>query len=84
MPYLEEDKRFDVFCHRTPETAGDLNFAFTEIVKTYLSARGESYQNYNNLIGALEGCKLELYRRMVAPYENKKIKANGDVYGEWQ
>jgi hypothetical protein len=35
---------------------------------------------YNDVIGALECCKLELYRRMVAPYENTKIKENGDVY----
>jgi len=32
------------------------------------------------VIGALEACKLEFYRRAVVPYEDKKIKENGDVY----
>jgi len=31
-------------------------------------------------MGALEGAKLELYRRKVAIYEEEKIKENGDVY----
>ncbi len=33
-------------------------------------------------MGALEGSKLEFYRRIAAPYENKKMKENGDVYEE--
>ncbi len=35
---------------------------------------------FNAVVGALECAKLELYRRMVAPYENGKIAENGDVY----
>jgi hypothetical protein len=34
---------------------------------------------YNDAIGALEGAKLELYRRYVSAYEDDKIKENGDV-----
>jgi len=33
-------------------------------------------------MGALEGAKLEFYRRVVVPYEEKKMKENGDVYNE--
>jgi hypothetical protein len=31
-------------------------------------------------VGAIECCKLEFYRRVAAPYEDRKIKTNGDVY----
>ena len=31
-------------------------------------------------MGALECAKLELYRRVAAPYEDVKIMENGDVY----
>jgi len=34
----------------------------------------------NAIIGALECAKLELYRRVAAPYEDDKIAENGDVY----
>lgn len=64
------------------KSAGELNYLFTELVQRYLVQHGESYQKYNDTIGALEGCKLELYRRKVAPYEEHKIRLNGDVYQE--
>ena len=37
-------------------------------------------KNLNAIIGALECAKLELYRRVAAPYEDDKIIENGDVY----
>ena len=37
------------------------------------------YENFNAMIGALECCKQEYYRRIIAPYEDKKIEENGDV-----
>lgn len=35
---------------------------------------------YADIQGALECCKLEFYRRVAVPYEDRKIKLNGDVY----
>jgi hypothetical protein len=62
--------------------AGEMNYLFTRIINEYLSSNGKSYQNINDCIGALEGAKLELYRRIAAPYEDEKIKENSDVYAE--
>jgi len=62
-------------------SAGDLNYAFTVIAQAYLKEQGLNYQHINDVIGALEGCKLELYRRVAAPYEDVKIAENGDVKG---
>jgi hypothetical protein len=44
-----------------------------------LARRGGNYSAYNAVIGALECAKLEMYRRLVAPYEDKKIIENGDL-----
>jgi len=63
------------------DTPGDLNYAFTVIAQAYLKEQGLNYQHINDIIGALEGCKLELYRRVAAPYEDDKIAQNGDVKG---
>jgi len=41
-----------------------------------------NYQTINDIIGALEGAKLEFYRRIAIPYENAKLTENGDVYGK--
>ena len=55
---------------------GELNYIITRILKEAYPLR---YFNLNRAIGVLECCKLEFYRRVAAPYEDKKIKENGDV-----
>jgi len=62
-----------------PENPGELNFVITGIIDEYLSG-DFSYQAINDVVGALECAKMELYRRVAAPYEDKKIEENGDVY----
>lgn len=37
----------------------------------------------DHLLGAARLAQAEFYRRVLAPYEDKKIKANGDVYPKW-
>lgn len=59
---------------------GELNYIITSIVRYSLPAVNASYKDFNDVVGVLECAKQELYRRMVAPYEDKKIKENGDVY----
>lgn len=59
---------------------GELNYLFTVIAKQYIKSAGENYTTYNDIIGALEACKLELYARKVRLYEDKKIEENTDVY----
>jgi hypothetical protein len=79
MPYIELKDREELL-KRKPNTVGELNYIITMFCKEYLEHCGESYTVYNNLVGVLESCKLELYRRKVALYEDKKIMENGDVY----
>lgn len=38
-----------------------------------------SFQKISNILGALETCKQEFYRREAAPYEDDKLAVNGDV-----
>lgn len=41
-----------------------------------------TYLDKVQVLRALKDAKLEFYRRVVAPYEDLKIKENGDVYEE--
>jgi hypothetical protein len=51
------------------------------MVDKYLQSRGDlRYAHINEAVGALECAKLELYRRVAAPYEDEKMKESGDVY----
>lgn len=60
-------------------TAGELNFLITTLVHEYLKTKGLNYQHINDIVGALDGAKVEFQRRIVGPYEDIKIKDNGDV-----
>jgi hypothetical protein len=90
MPYINKEARNELSADgRSIATdyvlaalalnAGELNFQLTEKCLEYLSGV-YNYEKLNAVMGALECCKLEMYRRMVVPYEDKKIKENGDVY----
>jgi len=79
MPYIKQEERiFNITA--LPENAGELNYAFTFIIREYLKSQPLKYQTLNDIVGALEGAKVEFQRRVVAPYEDLKIKENGDVY----
>lgn len=78
MPYIVNDRRATSRTH--PATAGELNYAFTELMLYYTRFKGLNYQTINDIIGAAEGAKAEFQRRVVAPYEDEKIRMNGDVY----
>lgn len=81
MPYIKEADREDIDnAVREPANAGEFNYVLTLLCQEYFDNNGGRYQQINDIIGALEGCKLEFYRRVVAPYEDVKIKENGDVY----
>ena len=79
MPYIDTRTK-DKVHQFGPRTPGELNFAITEVLIGYLKEKKESYQTYNDIMGALEGCKLEIYRRKIGIYEEKKKTDNGDVY----
>ena len=83
MPYIRIEDR-QALEKRQARTGGELNYLFTMICKRYLTddhgKRDVSYQKISDILGALEGCKLELYARVILPYEAEKRKINGDVF----
>lgn len=80
MPYIKQECR-DELLSRAPTTPGELNYILTCICNDYMRDRGEErYYVYNEVMGALECAKFELYRRLIAPYEDASMEKNGDVY----
>ena len=79
MPYIDKQKRKNVIVYGALN-AGELNYEITMVITQYMLKKGLKYQVINDIIGALEGAKLEFYRRAVTPYEDMKKDLNGDVY----
>lgn len=88
MPYIEPEDRPQL--DKVSESIamymlsdGDLNYLITRIVDRWISHDGKHRPNYalfNAAIGVLECVKQELYRRVIADYEDQKRLENGDVY----
>ena len=87
MPYIKREKRalykdeIDSLVKKLrnqplTDQDGDLNYVVTCVMKMLYEPR---YFNYNRALGVIEAIKQEYYRRVVAPYEDEKIKENGDV-----
>lgn len=84
MPYINHkdqrelrDKITGIVDHNTTE--GELNFILTTIVGEYVIKKGLRYKQINAVLGALQGCQSEFYRRVADPYEDSKIAQGGDV-----
>ena len=81
MPYITDEARTRLSQGGEPETAGELNYAITRLADEYLIRKGGvRYAHLNEVIGAMECAKQELYRRVAAPYEDQKRAETGDVY----
>jgi len=84
MPYiLDEDReKFD----RSIETLtqiinakGDLNYTICELVGRLILKTKISYTQISEWIDGVHGAERELTRRILDPYEVKKMIENGDV-----
>ena len=80
MPYIKQERRDTLLRDSHAQNAGELNYAFTIWITDYVKQKGLSYQTINDIMGALEGAKLEFYARVARPYEQEKCQINGDVY----
>lgn len=82
MPYILKKDREELR-RRNCKTGGELNYTFTKIINLYLKDNGLNYQNISDVVGALDGAKVEFQRLVVNPYEDLKIEENGGVYEEF-
>jgi hypothetical protein len=55
---------------------GALNYVITKIIKNLYPKK---YFHLNRALGVLSAVKSEFYRRVIAPFEDTKIKENDDV-----
>jgi len=77
MPYIKKEDRDNL---TSPNNVGELNYMMSILAIDYLKNKGLSYSTINDIIGVFECAKNEFYRRVAVPYEEEKIKTNGDIY----
>lgn len=82
MPYIKEVDRLALIVPQQLGSLlpGELNYLITGQCMEYWRTSEKNYRVINDILGALEGAKLEFYRRVAVPYEERKRAENGDVY----
>jgi len=90
MPYIRQiyrdkiDAALQQFCDSFPHgihtlEEGEMNYVITKFLLMSIPDSAK-YRDYERIIGRIEMVKQEMYRRMIAPYEDKKKEENGDVF----
>lgn len=82
MPYIKDViRKGDLTPDSAARSAGELTYALTATVQAYLGTFAPlTYEDFASALGALEAAKLELYRKVIVSYEDRKCKENGEVY----
>lgn len=82
MPYVEGyrrpllDSAVEVLEDVDLHIDGDLNYILFAYCKRNVRP---GYRDYKSFCGELRQCATEIERRLLGPYEDAKIKENGDV-----
>lgn len=79
MPYIEKKDRIPLEMTRHARTPGELNYLLTLTALDYLDHHKLSYKTLSEVVAAFECAKLEFVRRIVGPYEDSKVRSNGDL-----
>jgi len=93
MPYIKQTDRENYDGHiqelvylvneyqeqEAQSPSGQLNYIISSLLMGVYKDTLPSYSEFNEIVGILECAKMEIYRRVVAPYENQKMKENGDI-----
>lgn len=65
---------------RPAANVGELTFQITSLLQDYLVEHGLRYQQIAEILGALEGARLDFIDQVVVGYEHGKAEANGNVW----
>jgi hypothetical protein len=76
MPYIAQPFRKSPVVVVTP---GELSYAISQLLVQYMEGH-KDFQHMNDIVGVLTTLSGEFQRRIMFPYEDKKIILNGDVF----
>ena len=88
MPYIKQEDRnkYEPELHKLTDSIlnnlpskGELTYLLYVISLNYIKKHGKSYTNISSAISCLIDAAEELRRKELSPYEDQKIKENGDI-----
>ncbi len=82
MPYISPERRDEIERKQTKAgTTGELNYILSMVCVDYLSRKPRiGYKELSEVSAALADARSEFIRRVMSPFEDRKIIENGDIY----
>ena len=80
MPYIDRESRARIDAGGAFATAGGLAYAVAREIERYRQERGDSFQSYAEIDGAVMSALNEFRRKIVHKYEDGKAVSNGSVF----
>lgn len=80
MPYVKVERRAALAEGEPTKGPGDLTYLITMLLKRYWINGPRNYASIAEILGSLDGARLDFARKIVTPYEIEKEEANGDVW----
>ena len=77
MPYIPENARGSAAAN--PLNKAELTYALTKLIHNYVEYHGQNFNTMSDTLAAVECAKLEFYRTVVGPYEDRKRASNGSI-----
>ena len=84
MPYISPTRRLrydDYENLQLPENGGDLSYVISRLIARYTEGHELRYDTIAEVRSALVGALGEYDRVVADPYEDRKRKDNGDIWG---
>jgi len=80
MPYVKDELK-ELLQNFPATNPGELNYQITVLaIRHLMDKKTIDYNLLNNTYGAMLLAASEFKRRLIDPYEDRKIAENGDVY----
>jgi len=82
MPYIKQEMRpeLDAALSHFPQLdEPELDYVITKLCLRFIKDRERRFVTMNKVMGILSCAAFELYRRVIGPYEDEKVRDNGDV-----
>ncbi len=89
MPYIDKHRKAELkplLDQILLSSPGDITYAVSILMINYLKRNSPhmlTFTSLNSCIGAIERALDEFKRRILDPYEQEKIRDNGDIYQEF-
>lgn len=81
VPHVDVEAKERIKSGDDPQTVGELTYALTRPIKAFIRSREKrNFETFALVLGALSSVTKDFYDHIVKPYEDQKVRENGNAW----